>query len=884
MRTHKRISILTGLILLFLSAKSQSWQSLGPSDFNEPTLNYYSRASIACDAAGHLFVAYRHAFDGGGRVRMYNGTTWEWVSDPGIPLAYTSDYFIMMDAAGIPTLVYQERSGSKAAVKKFIGGSWVKYGTGDVSAGTASSIAAANDASGKLYCAYADGAQSGKLMVSYCDNGASWSSLASLSTGAATAVSMAIDGYVLSNEGSGYAYVAYADGANGNALSVKRFNSSTSEFVGSPILSTGSVNITSIALDATGVPYVAFADGANGRKIAVKKFNGAGWDDVGTPHLSIGEAQHIKLVIDVSGNMYVVYGDWGNDGSTMVKRFDGTNWVDAGTGTLTGIDPDLAMDAVGTPYVFYKDFGFGGKAVVKKLTAGAWTIVGGQGVTAQPVRTLKMAAGSSGAPYIIYADYYNNWNATVKKYDGASWLPVGSGVLTTNGADNTIIAMGPNDVPYVFYIDDNDATVKKFDGSNWVNVGTPGFYSTGMEYVSIAVNSSGIPYIAFKSTVSSKINVWKFDNGSWGSVGAADFSAGAVNKSQLAFDASGAPYVIYSDAGNGNKAMVKSYDGSNWIDIGAGISAGSANHVRLAIDGNNTLYASYYDSEVHVKKFDGGSWAEVGAPASGPSTTTAFGVDGNNVPYIAYNYAPGYELVVKKFDAGNWATVGTAPISAGRNEDELSLAFGINNVPILAYMSGGAYVKSAAPLVILPLQLTSFNGSIINSDALLNWKTESEENTREFLVERSIDGRHYSTAGSVPAANAHGVHQYSYTDRNVDRLGASVIYYRLKQVDRDGKSNYSRVLTLPVAQAGSGVVCYPNPVIGETSITITLSTAEKVQTRLINNTGQVLQVQKWDLSAGSTSLPVNMSQLTKGLYYLEISSRSIKKQIGLVKQ
>jgi hypothetical protein len=48
--------------------------------------------------------------------------------------------------------------------------------------------------------------------------------------------------------------------------------------------------------------------------------------------------------------------------------------------------------------------------------------------------------------------------------------------------------------------------------------------------------------------------------------------------------------------------------------------------------------------------------------------------------------------------------------------------------------------------------------------------------------------------------------------------------------------------------------------------------------------GQVLQVQKWDLNAGSTSLPVDMTRLAKGLYYLEINSKSIKKQIGLVKQ
>ena len=107
MRTHKRISILTGFILLFLSAKSQSWQSLGQSDFNEPSVNPLSSPSIACDAAAHPYVAYRTAYGATGQVRMFNGTTWELVGNPGITLnAFGADFFIMMDAVGIPTLVY----------------------------------------------------------------------------------------------------------------------------------------------------------------------------------------------------------------------------------------------------------------------------------------------------------------------------------------------------------------------------------------------------------------------------------------------------------------------------------------------------------------------------------------------------------------------------------------------------------------------------------------------------------------------------------------------------------------------------------------------------------------------------------------------------------
>jgi hypothetical protein len=205
-------------------------------------------------------------------------------------------------------------------------------------------------------------------------------------------------------------------------------------------------------------------------------------------------------------------------------------------------------------------------------------------------------------------------------------------------------------------------------------------------------------------------------------------------------------------------------------------------------------------------------------------------------------------------------------------------------VPIISYMYGGAYVKSLGPIVILPLQLTEFNGHIVKTDARLTWKTESEENTRSFIIERSIDGRYYTTAGTVQAENVAGVHQYAFTDKSVNQLGVSTIYYRLKQVDMDGKSTNSRVLILQVEQSGSRVVCYPNPVTSEANIIITLQKAEKVQARIINNVGQVVQTQQWNLLQGSTSLPVNMGQLAKGLYFLDIKSPSINKQIGLVKQ
>ena len=82
---------------------------------------------------------------------------------------------------------------------------------------------------------------------------------------------------------------------------------------------------------------------------------------------------------------------------------------------------------------------------------------------------------------------------------------------------------------------------------------------------------------------------------------------------------------------------------------------------------------------------------------------------------------------------------------------------------------------------VLPLTLLEFNGRLQNNNAVLNWKTDNEQNSSHFEIERSLDGRNYSSIGNITAANIAGVHQYGFTDNNISALGVPVVYYRLKQ-------------------------------------------------------------------------------------------------------
>lgn len=92
--------------------------------------------------------------------------------------------------------------------------------------------------------------------------------------------------------------------------------------------------------------------------------------------------------------------------------------------------------------------------------------------------------------------------------------------------------------------------------------------------------------------------------------------------------------------------------------------------------------------------------------------------------------------------------------------------------------------------VVLPVTVVAFNGRNQGNKNLLSWKAENATNFKHFIVERSTDGRNFTTAGMVLW---NGGTNYSFTD---DVSAAAVSYYRLKLVNSDNSFEYSKVIAL----------------------------------------------------------------------------------------
>lgn len=159
----------------------------------------------------------------------------------------------------------------------------------------------------------------------------------------------------------------------------------------------------------------------------------------------------------------------------------------------------------------------------------------------------------------------------------------------------------------------------------------------------------------------------------------------------------------------------------------------------------------------------------------------------------------------------------------------------------------------------LPVELISFTGRATEAGNLLQWITATEENNEGFQVQRSSDGRDFQTIGWVAGAGTTlATQQYEYRD---DQPLTGLNYYRLQQVDYDGTTDYSEVITVVRASKTNGIVAYPNPV----SDLLTLENAQGTAT-LFNALGQPIK----QFNILHTPFQVDLSDLPRGTYHLQL--------------
>jgi len=181
----------------------------------------------------------------------------------------------------------------------------------------------------------------------------------------------------------------------------------------------------------------------------------------------------------------------------------------------------------------------------------------------------------------------------------------------------------------------------------------------------------------------------------------------------------------------------------------------------------------------------------------------------------------------------------------------------------------GAYAASgpiAASVVCpLPVKLISFEGSRAGTTNLLTWATSSEENNNYFQIERSSDGKNFSSIGQVSGEGTTSMqHSYKYTD-NSPVNGTN--YYRLKQVDFNGASEYSHTIVLQnTSSDAANIAVYPNPNNGSFSVDL-MNPGLSYTLEVTDIQGR----QVYSNSGASAPETVKVTGLTQDLYIVQVT-------------
>lgn len=173
----------------------------------------------------------------------------------------------------------------------------------------------------------------------------------------------------------------------------------------------------------------------------------------------------------------------------------------------------------------------------------------------------------------------------------------------------------------------------------------------------------------------------------------------------------------------------------------------------------------------------------------------------------------------------------------------------------------------------LPVELSSFSGKQEGSTNVLTWETSSELNNDYFSIERSVDGNTFYEIGRLKGAgNSTSLNGYVFYD---EYPGEGTNYYRLKQIDKDGSFEYSNVIAIDGGNSIDPVSIYP---AGNNLFILHFYNSFDGEIMLSDIRGNVLfrmQV------SGRNEIPIDLGNLSSGIYLLDLNDRQMHRSLKL---
>ncbi|MBC7827240.1 MAG: T9SS type A sorting domain-containing protein [Chitinophagaceae bacterium] len=166
---------------------------------------------------------------------------------------------------------------------------------------------------------------------------------------------------------------------------------------------------------------------------------------------------------------------------------------------------------------------------------------------------------------------------------------------------------------------------------------------------------------------------------------------------------------------------------------------------------------------------------------------------------------------------------------------------------------------------LLPVNFTSFYISKTNQNIQLSWSTDKEIMSSHFDVERSFNGTQWEKISVIfSAGTSNNTNNYTYSDKNISN---PVVYYRLRQVDLNGRSVYSSIKMIRMSETISTLKIYGF----EKNVVIDLNTSvkSKIIVTVVSTNGQVINEQVYNNP--SYKINLNLQNVASGAYFVRVT-------------
>lgn len=512
--------------------------------------------------------------------------------------------------------------------------------------------------------------------------------------------------------------------------------------------------------------------------------------------------------------------------------------------------------------------------------------------------TLVLALGLS------YSSIHAQLTTTWEKLPGAAGYST-TWFSTTSGNNRTVAYNPVTNKLYVSNANDRIVIVDAATGDSTgvlANTTTPGIGTESFKFMKIRVTSTGQIFASNLATGAGNVIVYTWANEAAAPTIAITLAVGERTGDSFGLSGSGSNTVLYFSGSSNTKIYVcTTNNGTNFLNTSTitGIAANSASRsispvttgtsselwikasgsgvTAKRISSTGTVLATTTDGtgngfvagsfgiaqyiEAGAKKFlvsNGSNASGNGVETRVTEVTTETGGTGTPPAYIYTNYA-----VVNLSSTWNSNGNGTGDVAFKVNSNGTYTIYSmITNNGLAAYTTQYA----------LPVSISSFSAAVANKKVQIKWSTSTEVNNSSFEVEKSVNGKDFSSIGRIASkainGNSTSTLEYNFED---SKPFAGNNYYRLKQIDKDGKFNVSNTEVINFNNNQNFTVyVLQNPVKSAVQLNIKASANTILNVNIVNTLGQTVLSKQINVSTGENNISLDASSFTSGTYFIKV--------------